>query len=68
MEKERLISLKEAAALYRMSHSHLRLLAREGKIWAKKIGRDWLTTREAVAAYAENEELRRRGPRKKRSD
>ena len=35
---ERLISLAEAAELFDLSHSHLRKLVREGKIWAKQIG------------------------------
>ena len=49
--EERLISLKEAATEFRVSHSHLRLLARTGKIAATRMGRDWFTTRDAVAAY-----------------
>jgi excisionase family DNA binding protein len=48
---ERLISLAEAAELFELSHSHLRKLVREGKIWGKQIGRYWVTTEEAVAKY-----------------
>lgn len=36
-----------------LSHSHLRLLAREGKIWAKKMGPVWVTTAEAVREYVQ---------------
>ena len=52
---ERLISLKEAAASSGLSHSHLRLLARTGKITARRLGRDWFTTEQAVAAYLESQ-------------
>jgi len=52
---ERLISLKEAAARSGVSHSHLRLLARTGKIAAQRFGRDWFTTEEAVAAYLQSQ-------------
>lgn len=47
-----LITLAEAAQISGLSHSHLRLLVRKGKIWGVKMGRDWLTTREAVVAYS----------------
>jgi len=63
---ERLISLKEAAAQFGLSHSHLRLLARRGKLRARKIGQDWLTTPEAVAEYVLNRELRSKDPHKYR--
>jgi hypothetical protein len=52
---ERLISLKEAAALSGLSHSHLRLLARTGKLEARRLGRDWFTTEGAVAAYLDSQ-------------
>jgi len=52
---ERFLSLKEAAALSGLSHSHLRLLARTGKIQARRLGRDWFTTELAVAAYLESQ-------------
>ena len=61
---ERLISLKEAAALSGLSHSHLRLLARTGKIDARRLGRDWFTTEQAVADYLQDAELRSKDPRK----
>ena len=51
---EELLSLNEAAKLSGLSHDHLRRLAGQGKIWAKKIGRNWITTKQAVMKYMEN--------------
>lgn len=48
---EELISLNEAAQKTRLSHSHLRLLVRQGDLWGKKIGNFWFTTEEAVREY-----------------
>lgn len=64
MEEEQLISLKEAAARYKISQSHLALLARTGRLKATKMGRDWFTTADAVAEYLANTELRKRDPYK----
>lgn len=58
---EDLISLKEAAAISGLSHDHLRRLAGRGDLWAKKIGRDWLTTEKAVKEYLARK--RRPGPK-----
>lgn len=59
----KLITLKEAAALCGLSHDHLRRLAGHGELWAQKVGRDWLTTEQAVRDYlAQN---RRPGRKKK---
>ena len=49
--EERLITLREAAALSGLSRSHLALLARTGQLEAQKVGPLWLTTERAVAAY-----------------
>ena len=46
-----LISLKEAAEYSGLSASHVRLLVRNGEIHGKKIGRNWVTTRQAVDDY-----------------
>ncbi|MCB9423197.1 MAG: helix-turn-helix domain-containing protein [Ardenticatenaceae bacterium] len=48
---KKLISLAEAAKLSGLSQGHLRLLANQEKIWAVKIGRNWVTTEKAVQAY-----------------
>ena len=59
---DELISLKEAARLCILSHDHLRRLAGQEKFWAKKIGRNWVTTEQAVKEYLACN--RRPGPRK----
>jgi len=59
-----LISLKEAAAQFPISQSHLELLARKGRLKATKLGRDWFTTPEAVAEYLGNAALRSKDPYK----
>lgn len=64
LEEGRLITLKEAAGRFGISQSHLALLARTGKLAARKLGRDWFTTPEAVAEYLANPELRSRSPYK----
>jgi len=61
-----LLSLREAAARSGLSDSHLRLLARTGKLKALKLGRDWFTTEAAVVAYLADERLRAKDPYKRR--
>lgn len=51
---ENLISLAEAAHISNLSQDHLRRLAEQGKLKAQKIGRNWVTTREAVEEYLQN--------------
>ena len=46
-----LISLQAAAKLSGMSSGHIRLLIREGDMWGTKIGRNWVTTEQAVREY-----------------
>ena len=58
-----LITLQEAAKLSGLSYSHVRYLARQKEIWAKKLGRDWFTTEEAVQEYLARD--RRPGPKSK---
>ena len=57
-----LISLQEASKISGLSHDHLRRLAGQGKLWAKKIGRNWVTTEQAVQDYLSLD--RRSGPKK----
>jgi excisionase family DNA binding protein len=59
------LSLREAAARSGLSASHLRLLARTGRLRAIKLGRDWFTTEAAVSAYLADERLRSKDPRKR---
>ena len=60
-----LISLTEADELYGISSAHLRRLAIQGKLGAQKIGRNWVTTKEAIEEYLRN---RRPPGRPKRLD
>jgi len=48
---DKLISLAEAAKLYGLSPTYLRTIARNGRLRALKVGRDWLTTPADVEAY-----------------
>jgi hypothetical protein len=61
-----LLSLREAAARAGISASHLRLLARTGRVEARRVGSYWVTTEAAVRAYLANERLRRKDPYKRR--
>ena len=46
-----LISLEEAAELCGLSSRHLRHLISRDELWGKKIGRNWVTTAQAVREY-----------------
>jgi hypothetical protein len=59
-----LISLREGAELSGLSASHLRLLVSRGDIWGRKIGRNWVTTAQAVEEYLAQD--RRPGPKPKK--
>lgn len=48
---DELISLKEASKFCDLSPDHLRRLAEKGEIWARKIGRNWVTTKASVQEY-----------------
>jgi excisionase family DNA binding protein len=58
---DELISLSEAAELSGFTTRHLRHLAINGEIWAKKLGRNWFTTTQAVQEYLARD--RRPGPK-----
>ena len=58
---DELITLGEAAKISSLSHDHLRRLAGRGDLKAKKIGRDWVTTKRAVREYLAQD--RRPGPK-----
>jgi hypothetical protein len=58
-----LISLSKAAELSGFTTRHLRLLATSGEIWAKKLGRNWFTTTQAVQEYLARD--RKPGPKAK---
>ena len=46
-----LISIKEAARFCGLSERHIRLLLKQEKIKGKKLGHDWVTTKEFVNEY-----------------
>ena len=60
---DKLITLNEAAEQSGLSASHLRLLVRRGDIWGIKLGRNWVTTAQAVKEYLARD--RRPGPKPK---
>ena len=62
---DELIPLREAAELSGLSAGHLRLLVSRGDIWGVKLGRNWVTTAQAVEEYLARD--RRPGPKPKRS-
>ena len=64
MDQEELISLSEAAAIAKLHPDHLRKLAQRGYLRATKIGRNWVTSREAVAEYLRDSVKRSRDPYK----
>jgi excisionase family DNA binding protein len=64
LEAERLISLEEAAALSGLSDAHLRRLAEQGRLRARKIARNWVTTEEAVTEYLNDRGKRSHDPHK----
>ena len=49
--KNRLISLPEAAELYGFSADYLRNLSQKGRLVAQKVGTVWVTTPGDVEAY-----------------
>jgi len=61
---EDLISLKKAAERSGLSSGYLRLLVRTGELWGTKLGRNWVTTAQAVSEYVARD--RRPGPKPKK--
>jgi excisionase family DNA binding protein len=59
-----LISVTEASRRSGLSVSHIRKLLSDGQIEGVKVGRNWLTTEEAIQEYLKQE--RRPGPKSKR--
>ena len=58
-----LISIEEAAEFSNLSKRHIRFLLEQGKIRGKKIGRDWITTKDEVDNYLKDKP--KPGPRPK---
>ena len=59
-----LISIKEAARFCGLSERHIRLLLKQGKIKGKKLGHDWVTTKEYVGEYINTNRKPGRKPKK----
>ena len=59
-----LISLTEASLICGLSSDHLRRLMEKGLIKGKKIGRDWITTKDNVMEYIKQEHRPGRKPKK----
>ena len=55
LEKNEYISLAQAAEGTPYSQEYLSLLVRKGKLHAKKIGRNWHTTKAHVAEYLDRQ-------------
>ncbi len=63
-KSEELLTLSEAAGCFGYSSDYFRRLAEKGRLDARKIGRQWLTTSGAVETFLESRE--QRGVYKKR--
>lgn len=50
-DPDELISLAEAAERYGFDQDYLRQLIHRGRLKAKKVGRDWLTTSRDIEDY-----------------
>jgi excisionase family DNA binding protein len=61
---DELISLQEAAQIGRLSADHLRRLVERGGLWGKKIGRNWVTSKQAVFDYLSKNRQPGRKPKK----
>jgi hypothetical protein len=64
---DELIPLSKAAKLSGLSQPHLALLARRGELWASKIGRNWVTTAQAVNEYLARNQRPGPKPKQKRA-
>lgn len=51
INKEKIISLTDAAKLIGYTSEHLNLMARKGKLGAKKVGRNWCTSRQWLGEF-----------------
>ena len=56
-EKQGFINLKEASKHCDYSQEYLSLLARKGKLSAIKLNKEWVTTRESLEEYIENQTM-----------
>lgn len=61
---DQLLIVEEASEYSGYSDRHLRLLLETGKILGKKVGRDWVTTKEEIDKYLATNPKRGRKPKK----
>ena len=59
-----LISVSVAAELSGLSQSYIRRLVGQGEIWGMKLGRNWVTTEQAVKEFIAQD--RKPGPKPKK--
>jgi len=57
-DAKELLSLSDAAGRYGFSSDYFRRLAEKGRLDARKVGRQWLTTSGAVESFLESREQR----------
>ena len=62
---DELISVSSASELSGLSQSYIRRLISQGKIWGMKLGRNWVTTEQAVMEFLAQD--RKPGPKPKKS-
>ena len=53
-ENQKYITLQEAAEIYGCTQKHMNLLARQGRLKAKKFGHNWVTTLVWLDEYKNN--------------
>lgn len=58
-KKEEWITLSEASRSFPYSSKYLNLLVRQGELDAHKLGRNWVTTQEAIEDYIRNRQRKR---------
>jgi excisionase family DNA binding protein len=57
-DKDDLLTLSQAAETYGFSGDYLRRLAETGRLKARKLGRNWLTTSDNMEVFIESREPR----------
>ena len=55
-----LITIQEASEYSGLSDRHIRLLLAQGKVRGKKLGHDWVTTKNCIDEYLKQEHKRGR--------
>lgn len=56
--EDKLLTLSQAAESYGFSSDYLRRLAEKGRLKARKLGRNWLTTSDDMETFIESREPR----------